>query len=297
MEIIEYKNFSRCCRISNGIIELAATLDFGPRIIRFGFIGQDNEFMEHSEYDRLPKDQWRLVGGHRLWHGPEVLTRTYYPDNDPIRIEQFDQCVRLIQPVESTTGIQKEIDITLSADQASVLLRHRLVNTGLWAVELAPWALSVMAPGGAAIIPLPPRIYQPRTLLPESTITLWGYTNMADPRWKWGSQYVMLFQNPAISSPQKAGFSVPDGWAAYARNGHLFVKKFEYLPGAKYPDFGASAEVYTDGSMLELETLGPLVTLPPGGHVEYVEQWRLVEGIEMPAGETDIENTILPLVL
>ena len=42
----DYRGWPNCCRLSNGLIDLIATTDVGPRIIRFGFVGEDNEFKE-----------------------------------------------------------------------------------------------------------------------------------------------------------------------------------------------------------------------------------------------------------
>ena len=297
MEKANYKGWQNCYRISNGLVDLVVTTDVGPRIIRFGFVGEENEF---KEYDDMVGETggagWRIYGGHRLWHAPEVRPRTYYPDNLPVELEQHTGFVRMIQPTETTTGIQKEIDIRLSASEAHVELTHRLRNTNLWAVELAPWAISVMAPGGKAIIPLPPRASHEESLLPTNVITLWAYTDMADRRWVWGSKYVTLGQDRRANTPQKAGFMVTDGWAAYAREGHLFVKKFSYLEGKRYPDFGCSVEVFTDADMLELETLAPLARIRPGSTVEHVEHWFLFRDVPVPSGDTDVDSQVLPKI-
>jgi hypothetical protein len=140
-------------------------------------------------------------------------------------------------------------------------------------VELATWALSVMAPGGAAIMPLPPRRSHQESLLPTSAIALWAYTDMTDPRWHWGRKYVLLRQDPSLHIPQKAGVMVIAGWAAYARAGHLFVKRFSYVENARYPDLGCSVEAFTNADMLELETLGPLRST--GRRRGAREHWRL----------------------
>ena len=76
--------------------------------------------------------------------------------------------------------------------------------------------------------------------------------------------------------------SALDGWIAYARGGDLFVKRFRYLPGATYPDFGCTVEVFTRSDMLEVETLGPLVQLASGASVEHVEEWRLFRDVAAP---------------
>jgi hypothetical protein len=297
MEKTNYRGWQNCCRISNGLVDLVVTTEIGPRIIRFGFVGEENEF---KEYDDMAGEtggaEWRIYGGHRLWHAPEARPRTYYPDNLPVELEEHAGFMRVIQPTETTTGIQKEIDIRLSAAEAHVELTHRLRNSNLWAVELAPWALTVMAPGGTAIIPFPPRASHEERLLPANTIALWPYTDMADRRWRWGSKYVTLGQDRRASTPQKAGFMVTEGWAAYARQGHLFVKKFSYFEGERYPDFGCSVELFTDADMLELEALGPLTSLRPEGTVEHVEHWFLFRDVPAPSGDTDIDLHVLPRI-
>jgi hypothetical protein len=297
MEKTNYKGWPNCYRLSNDLVDLIVTTDVGPRIIRFGFVGGDNEFKEYADMvGKTGGAEWRSYGGHRLWHAPEAQPRSYFPDNAPVKLEEFAGFVRLIQPTEATTGIHKEIDVRLSANKAHVEVTHRLRNTNLWAVELAPWALSVMAQGGVAIIPLPPRGSHTENLLPTNTITFWAYTDMTDPRWAWGYKYVMLRQDPEREKPQKVGAMVTDGWAAYARGGHLFVKKFNYIPGARYPDFGCSVETFTNADMLELETVAPLVCLQPGATVEYVEQWFLFRDVPAPNNDADVERNVLPSV-
>lgn len=297
MQREEYRGWANCYRLSNGIVDLVITSDVGPRIIRFGFVGEDNEFKEYPDMvGKIGGDEWRIYGGHRLWHAPENQPRTYSPDNSPVAVEDHGGFVRTVQPVESSTGIAKEMDIHLHPTEARVRVVHRLRNTGVWPIELAPWALSVMATGGKSIIPLPARGSHPQNLLPGNSLTLWTFTDMTDDRWTWGQKYLMLRQDPNNSRPQKVGASVPDGWAAYARNDHLFVTRFEVKADANYPDLGAMVETFTNSDMLEVETLGPLVRLKPGESVEHVETWHLFRGVPLPNNDVDVERDVLPHV-
>ncbi len=297
MEKVKYAGWNNCYRISNDIIELIITGDVGPRIIRFGFIGQDNEFKEYEDMiGKTGGDDWRIYGGHRLWHSPEAKPRTYFPDNFPVEIQDKNSFVRVIQPIETTTGIEKEIDIEIASNKSQAKITHRLRNKNLWDIELAPWALSVMAQGGRAIVPLPPRGSHEENLLPTNSMTLWAYTDMTDKRWKWGSKYIMLFQDSSANTPQKIGIMVPDSWACYARNNHLFVKRFKFIDGDNYPDFGCSVEIFTNSDMLELETLGPITKLAPGQAVEHIEYWYLFDNVEMPETDDDIDKYILPKI-
>jgi hypothetical protein len=298
IEKITYQGWENSVRLSNGIADLVITTAVGPRIIRFGFVGEPNIFCEMPDQMGLTDGaQWRIYGGHRLWHAPESIPRTYYPDNQPVKVEISAGFVRTIQETEPTTGIQKEMDISLDAQAARVVVTHRLRNQGLWAVELAPWALSVMAPGGTAVIPLPPRQSHDENLLPVNRLVMWAYTDFSDPRWTFGKRWILLRQDAACSGPQKIGVSVPDGWAAYAVLGNLFVKQARYQAGACYPDMGSSIEVYTDAQITELETLGPLTRLEPGEAVEHVEHWSLFRDVPVPENDDDVLETVLPNIL
>lgn len=280
MEQISYAGWKKCVRLSNSLVDLVITAEVGPRIIRFGFVDDDNVFKEFDEMlGQTGGDEWRVYGGHRLWHAPEDPVRTYAPDNEPVQVTPHGDGVRVTQPVEAATGIQKELDVTLAANAAAATVVHRLRNLNAWPVELAPWALSVMAPGGVGIAPLPARGAHPEHLVPTSTLAIWPYTNLADPRWQWGERLIRLQQQPDNAAPQKIGVHAPDGWAAYWHNGRLFVKKFAVVENGRYPDLGSAVELFTNADMLEVETLGPLTTVPPYGTVTHTETWRLLPNV------------------
>ena len=271
---IVYNGWRECLRLSDGVWELIAPTQVGPRIIRFGFVGGQNLFWEHPDQQgEMGGDEWRIYGGHRLWHAPEHPVRTYAPDNAPIEWDWNGERLLLRQPVETRTGIQKDIEIRWREGFIEVI--HRLINHNLWTVELAAWALSVMAPGGRAIIPQEPFQPHPEALLPVRPLVLWAYTDMSDPRWRWGKRYLQLRQDPNISTPQKCGVLNRQGWMAYYLHGELFLKRFGYQPEATYPDFGCNCEVFTNAEMLELETLSPLTRLAPGATLEHIEHWSL----------------------
>lgn len=297
IEKIAYNGWPNCYRLFNNQVELVVTSDVGPRIIRYAFIGEANEFKENSEdAGKTGGSDWRAYGGHRLWHAPEDKIRTYSPDNYPLQVRQYAKFLRVTQLTEPTTGIQKEIDIRLDPETSHVQVTHRLVNNNLWQIELAAWALSVMDTGGVAILPLPPRGEHPKDILPTSTLTLWPYTDLSDPRWTLGKKYILFRQNPRWPNPQKIGALVPDGWVAYARAGHLFVKKFTcYLDGT-YPDYGCAVELFNRVEMAEMETLGPTVPLAPGEGVEHIEDWYLLKNVPQPDSEADVEKFVAPRI-
>lgn len=193
------------------------------------------------------------------------------------------------------TGEAHKGDREIEADAT-----HRIRNIGREPTEMAPWALSVMAGGGKAVLPLPPRApMSSDRLLPEGVLVLWSYRDLADPRWKIGTKYMQLQQTSNCAGPfkeQMGGIFNSSGWGSYFRRGHLFIKKAEVEKNAPYPDFGCNFELYTDMHSLEFETLGPLRKLNPGETAEHIERWWLFKDIESGDSESWIDSIILPAV-
>ncbi len=298
IERAAWGGWSGCVSIDNGLINLIVTTDVGPRILHFGRDGGENQLaVIDADQGQTGGDEYRFYGGHRLWHAPESIERTYVPDNQPVEVETIPGGVTLTQPVESSTRIQKQITLVMADDQPQMRLTHRLINQGLWPVELAPWALTMCAPSGVGILPLPPLAsHDPHNLLPHASVHLWPYTRMNDPRWTWGERFILLRQDENATAPQKVGAFTSQGWIACARAGVLFVKTFSVSVEHLYPDRGSTAEMFTDHAMLEIETLGPLITLQPGQFVDHTETWTLLDGIPQPETEHDVLLHILPHV-
>ena len=280
MREITYGNYGKCMELSNGAADLAVTLDMGPRIIRFGLTGGENEFCEDAPNTMdTPHGKWSLLGGHRLWHSPEASPRTYSPDNDPVKWQRIENGIKVIQTTEPWVQIEKEMEITMAGCCNKVQIIHRLTNKNAWPVELSVWALSVMAKGGLEVVPQPQR---DTGLLGNRVIALWPYSRMNDHRVTWGDKYITIRQDAEYMKPFKFGISNEDGWAAYFNHGNLFIKRFPHIMGAAYPDFGVSYETYTINFMVEMESLSPLVRLEPDAAVSHIEEWELIPGVPMP---------------
>ena len=295
-EKINYGGWPNCIRLCNDEIELIVTTDVGPRIIRFGFIDKQNFFyLSAEDSGRTGGKDWRIYGGHRLWLAPEVIPFTYYPDNEPVSYTYSDPILKLTQARETKSGIVKEMEITLSMAQNQVTVLHRLINQNHSDIELAPWALSVMAPGGRAILPQEPYGEGDDHLLPARSLALWHYTKMNDPRWNWGEKYIQAIQDPSKSSEQKIGVMNKQGWSAYYLNGEVFIKQFAFDPAAVYPDYGCNNEIYINGNFLEIESLGPLIKIQPQAIIEHTEWWSLCK-VVADESEESIDKNILPFV-
>lgn len=277
--------------ITNGIIELKASLDFGPRILYFGLCGMENTLYNDLEkkpingisYPEYKGELMKIYGGHRLWTSPEILPRCYYPDNKPVSLTETENGFILEAPPEEANNIQKSIEVRINEYNSEISVVNAIKNTGTWAVAFSPWAVTVMAANGVCIVP---QANRQTGLLSNRALVLWPYTKMNDERVFWGEKYIVIKQNPEIKDSFKIGLNNEKNWAAYFNRGQLFLKYFHHVLDGFYPDgHECSFETYTDGSFLEIETLSPANIVKPKTAVFHEEKWSLYKEDFIPQND------------
>jgi hypothetical protein len=306
VDVVEYRGWKNNLLLTNGDAELVVTLDVGPRVIAYRLPGGFNVM---KNYDAMMggtgEAEWQIRGGHRFWLAPEDLTRTYFPDNRPVKYEQTGPAsAKFTPPPEAEYGVQKEMHVALAAKGTKVTVTLKVTNTGAAPTDLAPWGPTVMAPGGVEIIPLPPKsphpghpsnAKSPADFGPNQELVLWPYFDFSDVRWNFGNRYIFLRQD-VNKGPTKIGLAHRMGWVGYLNSGVLFVKRFDYREGAVYPDRGTRYQTFSNEDMLEMETCGELVTLAPGMSAELTETWELYGNVPPVRTEADVDRVILPLI-
>lgn len=286
---IDFAGRAGARRLTNGEVELVVTADVGPRILRYGFVGGPNLFiqLEREQERGITGDApLRLYGGHRIWVGPEDRGYTHAADNAPVDIAVDGRRLQATAPVDAA-GIEKTLEVEMAATGSNVTVRHQLRNASPWPLRLAPWALSMMAPSGVGFARFPPRGTHPEDLAPSNPLVMWAFTHLTDPRWLLLDRYLGLRQDPSRSRPEKLGLFHPQTRAGYLLGDQLFVKKYDADPEAEYPDMGASFEIFANDLFLELETLGPLRTVAAGQTAEHTERWSLHRGVRVDAWTDD----------
>jgi len=261
-------------RIANDHLWLDVLSAVGPRIIRLGLPGSnDNVLAETPDAGwQTPYGRYELFGGHRLWFAPEDPDLVAVPDSHGLTLRATDAGVQLDGQPDPVTGLVRSIIVRLDPGAPAVELRHELLNTGTAVIELAPWAITQLPLGGVATLPQP-SVTSEHLVQPNRLVVLWPYTSWQDPRLRLrdGEFSVIGESGP----PLKIGALVAAGRVSYRRNGITLTRHFPTFAGARYADFGCNVEVYVDERFLELEVLGPLTQLAPGGAVTLDERWEL----------------------
>jgi len=298
MSVLTYEEtvheaFGNCLRISNGAAELAVSLDFGPRILHYSLPGKENMLYNDPEKKPLGDpletyggDQCVLYGGHRIWISPEILPRCYHPDNVPVEYEKRENGVIIKGAVEKFTGIQKIMNIDMGSDSSAVRIDHTIINHCVWEIELGVWCVTMFAPGGKEVIPMPNKA---TGLLHNRNISLWDYTDMSDKRIRWGRDFITLTSDINAAQPFKLGLNNDAGWGAYFNRGQVFFKFFDPVVNGILPDNGCNFESYTNNFMIEIESLSDVRILAPGGTISHAEEWALYAADAAPG---DNENEI-----
>jgi hypothetical protein len=291
-DLMDYHNLP-ARTLSNEHLSLDFLTQAGPRIVRLSVPGSKDNLLAELPDMTLPTSfgDFHILGGHRLWHAPEDLPRTYIPDDEGLTVEDLPDGVRLCQPTEAATGIRKTMEIHLLAEHPALTIVHTLQNDGLWAVDLAAWAITQLQLGGIMILPQFTGPADRHNLLSNRNIVLWPYTHLDDPRLQLFDDYILLYARPKMP-PCKAGCYNPQGWIGYLIGNLFFVKRGEAQPDATYPDRGCNIESYVCDRFIESETLGPLTHLEPGQATTHVEHWEFYTNLYTPQSIEGVREAV-----
>ncbi len=283
-EIKEYLNYGKVLSLSNGVIEALITIDVGPRIIRFGFIDGQNIMCDNRNV-MAPKDdkefcdffgegkKWEILGGHRIWTSPEGYPNSYYPDLDAVKYEITDNGAIFTPNPEKENGLQKQLEVKMDPDDANMYVTMRVTNIANAPQKFAIWGLTVSATDGTLIMPMN---NNDTGLLHNRNISVWPYTNLADPRVYFGKNYVTLHQDKNIAQSFKLGFGLNNAEAYYCLGEDIFRKSYDTNHKTEvYPDNNCSFETFTNDGFIEVESLSPLKSVAPNETVELTEHWSM----------------------
>jgi hypothetical protein len=299
IEEIPYNRWKNNLRLRGAKNELVITLDVGPRVIRYAPHDGPNAFVELSEQiGGTDESEWMIRGGHRFWTAPEA-GHSYDLDNKPVSWKKLgDTAVELTQPPSKKFGFQKTMRVELLPGAEEVVrVTHRLTAIGDQTLELTPWALSVMDIGGTCVVPQPKfdlhpsefpdgRATKPEEFLPNREFVLWPFTDLTDGRYKFSENFLRFSYQSGLAAT-KLGLKFEGGWIAYENKGLLFAKHVPRQGGVPYPDRGVNLELFTNNTILEMESLAPFQPLQPGQSREHVEHWVLRPATKSLANEAD----------
>ena len=255
-----------------GPYEVAAATGFGPRIVSLRRDDSPEILVELAPDIAIEDDDvgtYRFRGGHRLWVSPEVPEISHVPDDHPCVVDTDTNRLGVIGPPDSA-GFAKELH--LHWDGTRLVVDHIVRWTGEEPTQAAPWAITQLPLGGTAILPMS-RTGRGSRHQADASLVLWPYTRLDDPRISWRERTLLIRTDGAPQN--KLGSGPSPGALGYFKDGYLFTKRFEAALGEPYPERGAVGQVYFGEDFCELESVGVLTTIEPGGDARHREVWEV----------------------
>lgn len=247
-------------RCSTRDAELIIGVSAGPRLLSLRRRGSGN--LLHLDTTDLRVGEWRLYGGHRFTVAPEGPL-SYAPDNAPCDARISDQALRVTAPVNAT-GLRRALTVSLANDGVGFDLGHHLENLGAEPWTGAIWAITCVPSSGRVVAPRGP-----------GGVRFWPGTDCTP--WNIGPEVITV---QADGRRGKAGWHSNPAWFASLQPDATFVIHAPRTPPRDAcEDDGCNLEVFTGPDYVELETLGPRITLPRGSGARHLQRWRLLDPI------------------
>jgi len=286
MEIkkVTFNDFPNCYEIHTKNEKMILTSSFGPRILYFGNNNTGNILF--NEANPLKKKiGFHLYGGHRFWLAPETQF-TARSDDRPCLVEQKDNYLK-ITSYDPQLHFEKTLRITEKNNRFSV--EHIFVNKGRYIFPASLWGLTCVPPEGIVFFP-----WNTTGSWKLSKIIYWQ---------RWTKQKTNISSNQFVPTPDlflikpngdtgKVGTAGYEGFVGITNKNYTFIKKFNYVDGASYPDDNCAIEVYTCKYFIELETLSPIYMTEPNHPYVHTEEWILIDKAINPEDGIEIRKLL-----
>ena len=248
---------------------------------------------------------WKNYGGAKTWPAPQGWDdeQQWHGPPDPVldtgryRLETLQvrgatATVRMASPPDPRTGVQIVRSLQIAALSTRVRVNLTFRNTTARPIRWSIWDVTQLRaerrlPDGATTFDPACTVttpVNPRSRFPRGYNVMFGAAD--NPQWRVEDG---LFRAPYLWQIGKVGLDSTAGWIAFhnGTEGTAFVERFAHVPGAEYPDQGATVECWTVGAgqvgnldyadsgiyLMETEVLGPLRTIAPGRETRFRIEW------------------------
>jgi len=294
-EKADYFGWGKAYMVKNDLVTLAIVPDLGGRVMQYDLGTHPSIYIHESSKGDLPTSGNTMIGGFRQlpspqsdfgWPSPPAVDFGKYT---PTVVKQSaDSVIILLEsPVENSTddkykthkGLQFKRTITLYRSSTRVKVVMTMLNKGTAAMTHGIWDItqSDCSNGGEPDTSNFWVYFKKGTIGGSQGYVQYMDQGSADTEWKPDAVGGGIMSTNYQQQTGKIGADCRAGWIAFADqlDGYAYIKTFTYENGKTYPDSGASVQVYTYTSpaMLEVEVLGPKVTLQAGDSTTLTENW------------------------
>lgn len=226
--------------------------------------------------------------GSTFWPSPQ--TAWGWPpvaeiDHGPYRADIDGAAVILRSATSPALGVSVEKRIAADAGRGAVLFDFAIHNRNEAPVQLAPWQITRVPPGGLSLFPTGTGSFPPSNLAVREALGVTWYA----------------FDAAAVTDHQKLFADGREGWLAHVHEDTLLVKTFAIVPRAAQAPGEAQIELYATPAhtYVEVEAQGAYETIAPGAALSWRVVWlvrRLPPEIPRAVGSAPLLDFIRGLV-
>src|SRR5262245_4012428 len=182
-------------------------------------------------------------------------------DHAPYQVEVEPAAIAMRSAISPVLGIAVEKRIAADAGRGAVVFDFAIRNRSDASVQLAPWQITRVPPGGLSLFPTgdgASPACPPSSLAVRQALGVTWYA----------------FDAAAVPDHQKLFADGREGWLAHVDGDALLVKTFAVVPRAAQAPGEAQIEIYATPAhtYVEVEAQGPYETIAPGAAL----LWRVV---------------------
>ncbi len=284
---------------SNSLVK-AVVVPGIARIMDFRLVGGDNVIWQNESMwgmeSIVTNSDWQNFGGVRLSVSPQAAWG--WP---PAPLLDRGSCKSSVdavglnlqgQPVPAL-GVRLDRSLSMEKDSQVFHLSYSMQNISTNPVSWGIWNIVQLRPGGRVMLPAPKDAVIWEATEKEGT-GIWK--PIKDGKLKFWARVDDLLVMQHTNQTSKIFATSSQGWVAYIYGDTVYVLSFEADVNAEYPAGEGSAEVYTNGGYVELEHIGPLVTLLPGEKTVLIEKWHLFK-LDKIYSDKELQDYIAKVVV
>jgi len=205
-------------------------------------------------------------------------------DHAPYQVHVEPGAIVLRSAVSPALGVAVDKRIAADAGRGAVLFEFSIHNRGAAPIQLAPWQITRVPPGGLSLFPTgsggdPP--CAPSNLAVREALGVTWYA----------------YDAAAVTDHQKLFADGREGWLAHVDGDSLLVKTFAVVPRAAQAPGEAQIEIYATPAhtYVEVEAQGAYETIAPGATLSWRVVWlvrRLPAGLPRAVGSAPLLDFI-----
>jgi hypothetical protein len=206
-------------------------------------------------------------------------------DHGPYRAAVDAAAIVMRSAASATLGVVVEKRFAADAGRGAVLFDFAIHNQNGAPLQLAPWQITRVPPGGLSLFPTGTGSFAPSNLAVREAMGVTWYA----------------FDASVVTDHQKLFADGREGWLAHVHEDTLLVKTFAVVPRAAQAPGEAQIELYATPAhtYVEVEAQGAYETIPPGAALSWHVVWlvrRLPPEIPRAVGSAPLLDFIRGVV-